>query len=66
MQIGPSRQRQAHIVRLSARQVVIQGLFFQSSVVSDFYKVGEVRLGDSDCTGNISRPEQEAQAPQAR
>lgn len=47
--------------------MVIQGLLFQSSAASDFYKIGEVRLCNSEFyMGNTSRPEQEAQAPQAR
>lgn len=62
MQIGPSRHRQAYTTlsgclqgswMLGGRQiqdvhVVIQGLLFQSSAASDFYKIGEVRLCNSE------------------
>lgn len=48
--------------------VVIQGLLFQSSADSDFYRLGKVRLCEQQelCMGNISRSEQEAQARETR
>lgn len=62
MQIGLSRHRQAHTTlsgclqggwMVGGRQmcnvrVVVQGLLFQSSAASDFYKIGEVRLCKSE------------------